>query len=64
MTGLQKITNEIKQIQAELNHIGSCSTQELTQEEIAQLDERFFMALEKHNKLIARLNNKPEYFLS
>ncbi|MDS7933293.1 hypothetical protein RMB03_18275 [Acinetobacter sp. V91_7] len=64
MTGFQKITNEIKQIQAELNHIGSCSTQELTQEEIAQLDERFFMALEKHNKLIARLNNKPEYFLS
>jgi hypothetical protein len=64
MTEFQKITNEIKQIKAELNHIGSCSTQELTQEEIAQLDERFFMDLEKHNKLIARLNNKPEYFLS
>ncbi|WP_445405866.1 hypothetical protein [Acinetobacter pittii] len=64
MTEFQKITNEIKQIKAELNHIGSCLTQELTQEEIAQLDERFFMDLEKHNKLIARLNNKPEYFLS
>lgn len=62
MTEFQKITNEIKQIQADLNHIGSYSTQELTQKEITQLDESFFIALEKHNKLIARLSNKPEYF--
>ncbi|WP_337077789.1 hypothetical protein [Acinetobacter pittii] len=63
MTEFQKITYEIGQLQRELNHTGSCTTKELTQEEIAQLDERFFLALAKQNKLIARLNNKPEGFL-
>jgi hypothetical protein len=63
MTEFQKNINEIRQLQTELNHLGSCTTNGLTQEEIAQLDERFFLALDQQNKLIARLNNKPEGFL-
>lgn len=63
MTEFQKINYEIGQLQRELNHTGSCTTQGLTHEEIAQLDERFFLAIAKQNKLIARLNNKPEGFL-
>ncbi|WVZ29783.1 hypothetical protein V5F22_12925 [Acinetobacter baumannii] len=63
MTEFQKITHEIRQLQIELNHIGSCTTKGLTDQEIAHLDERFFLAIEKQNKLIARLNNKPEGFL-
>jgi len=63
MTEFQKITYEIGQLQSELNHTGSCTTKGLTQDEIAQLDERFFLAIEKQNKLIACLNNKPEGFL-
>ncbi|MGQ1240692.1 hypothetical protein ACT4VI_13275 [Acinetobacter baumannii] len=62
MTEFQKITHEIRQLQIELNHTGSCTTKGLTEEEIAQLDERFFLAIEKQHKLIARLNNKPEGF--
>lgn len=63
MTEFQKITYEIGQLQRELNHLGSCTTKGLTQEDIAHLDERFFSAIAKQNKLIARLNNKPEGFL-
>lgn len=63
MTKFQKITHEIRQLQIELNHVGSCTTKGLTKEEVAYLDERFFLAIEKQNKLIARLNNKPESFL-
>lgn len=53
---------EVRQLQTELNHTGCCTTQDLTQEEIAHLDERFFLAIEKQNKLIARHRNKPEGF--
>lgn len=63
MTKFQKITHEIRQLQIELNHLGSCTTKGLKQVEIAQLDERFFLTLAKKNKLTARLNNKPEGFL-
>lgn len=63
MTEFQKTTHEVRQLQLEINHLGSCTTQGLTQEQIAHLDERFFLALAKQNKLIARLNNKPEGFL-
>ncbi|EPF6421756.1 hypothetical protein P8N37_000817 [Acinetobacter baumannii] len=62
MTEFKKIMLEVKQLQTELNHIGCCTTQDLTQEEIAHLDERFFLALDNQNKLISRLNNKPEGF--
>jgi len=63
MTEFQKTTHEIRQLQIELNHLGSCTTKGLTDQEIAQLDERFFKAIAKQNKLIARLNNEPEGFL-
>lgn len=63
MTEFQKITYGIRQLQRELNHLGSCTTKGLTKEEVAHLDERFFLALANQNKLIARLNNKPEGFL-
>ncbi|MFW6484497.1 hypothetical protein [Acinetobacter baumannii] len=63
MTEFQKITHEIRQFQVELNHLGSCNTKDLTAEQIAHIDERFFLAIEKQSKLIARLNNKPEGFL-
>lgn len=42
MTEFQKITYEIGQLQIELNHLGSCTTKGLSQEQIAQIDERFF----------------------
>ncbi|WP_225761641.1 hypothetical protein [Acinetobacter sp. Marseille-P8610] len=41
------IDDEIREAEQELMHIGSCSTAGLTQEQIAQLDERFFLAIEK-----------------
>ncbi|MCG5790279.1 hypothetical protein [Acinetobacter baumannii] len=63
MTEFQKIMLEVRQLQTELNHTGCCTTQDLTQEEIAQLDERFFLAAAKQQKLNARLNSKPEGFL-
>lgn len=47
----------------ELNHTGSCTTKGLSAEEIAHLDERFFLAAAKQKNLIARLNNKPDGFL-
>ncbi|MDC4748971.1 hypothetical protein OHV84_16045 [Acinetobacter baumannii] len=63
MTEFQKITQEIRQLQLDLNHLGSCTTKGLSKEQIAHLDERFFLAIEKQHKLIARLNSKPEGFL-
>ncbi|MGU3311806.1 hypothetical protein [Acinetobacter sp. M5A5_2a] len=63
MTEFQKNVNEIRQLQTELNHLGSCTTKGITEQQIAQLDERFFLTIAKQYKLIARLNNKPEGFL-
>ncbi|EPF6534635.1 hypothetical protein [Acinetobacter baumannii] len=63
MSEFQKITYEIRQLQVDLNHLGSCTTKGLSTEQIAHLDERFFLAIEKQHKLIARLNSKPEAFL-
>lgn len=41
------IDNEILATEQELKHLGSCTTKGLTDEEIAQQDERFFFAIEK-----------------
>lgn len=49
MTKFHKITNEIRQLQIELNHLGSCTTKGLTAEQIAHLDERFFWLLKRLN---------------
>ncbi|MDI9720511.1 hypothetical protein QM294_06710 [Acinetobacter junii] len=38
---------EIRNIEQELKHLGICTTKGLTNEEIAQQDERFFLAIEK-----------------
>lgn len=59
---LQNIDVEIQEIEQELKHIGSCTTKGLTEQQIAHLDERFFLAVAKQQKLIARFNNKPEGF--
>ncbi|MFP0389245.1 hypothetical protein [Acinetobacter nosocomialis] len=62
MPEFQKNINEIRQLETELNHLGSCTTKGLTEQQIAHLDERFFLAVAKQQKLIARFNNKPEGF--
>jgi len=41
------IGNEILATEQELKHLGSCTTKGLTDEEIAQQDERFFLAIAK-----------------
>ena len=41
------IDNEILATEQELKHLGSCTTKGLTNKKIAQLDERFFLAIEK-----------------
>ncbi|WP_151738187.1 MULTISPECIES: hypothetical protein [Acinetobacter] len=43
----QNIDNEIRDTEQELKHLGSCTTKGLTDEQIAQQDERFFLAIEK-----------------
>lgn len=43
----QNFDNEIRNTEQELKHLGSCTTKGLTDEEIAQQDERFFLAIEK-----------------
>lgn len=43
----QNIDNEIRKTEQELMHLGSCTTKGLTDEQIAQQDERFFLAIEK-----------------
>ena len=45
------IDNEILKAKQELKHVGSCTTKGLTDAQIAQQDERFFLALEKLSKL-------------
>lgn len=41
----QNIDNEIRNTEQELMHLGSCTTKGLTDEQIAQQDERFFWPL-------------------
>lgn len=51
MNEFQKNLNEIRQLQTNLNHLGSCTTKGLTQNEVAQLDERFFWLLKRLHSL-------------
>ena len=44
---LHNIDNEIRQTEQEIKHLGSCTTKGLTDEQIAQQDERFFLAIAK-----------------
>lgn len=43
----QNIDNEIRQTEQEIKHLGSCTTKGPTDEQIAQQDERFFLAISK-----------------
>lgn len=43
----QNIDIEIQDTEQELKHSGSCTTKGLTNKKIAQLDERFFLAIAK-----------------
>lgn len=43
----QNIDIEIQDTEQELKHLGSCTTKGLTNKKIAQLDERFFLAIAK-----------------
>ncbi|MBJ8478379.1 hypothetical protein I6M70_03220 [Acinetobacter pittii] len=63
MTKFQKNINEIRQLQTELNHLGSCTTKGLTQNEIAQLDERFFLVIKIFNQLKGPRNVRRNYNL-
>lgn len=44
---LHNIDNEIRETEQEIKHLGSCTTKGLTEEQIAQQDERFFLAISK-----------------
>ncbi|MDC5170569.1 hypothetical protein NRA36_18515 [Acinetobacter baumannii] len=63
MPEFQKNINEIRQLQTELNHLGSCTTKGLTQNEIAQLDERFFLVIKIFNQLKGPRNVRRNYNL-
>lgn len=54
----QNIDNEIRQTEQEIKHLGSCTTKGLTDKEIAQLDERFFLAIDKLKRLKVRRDQK------
>jgi hypothetical protein len=54
----QNIDIEIRNTEQELNHLGSCTTKGLTNKKIAQLDERFFLAIEKLKRLKVRRDQK------
>ena len=58
----EELETELEEIELELKHLGSCTTSGLTDQEIVQLDERFFLATENLKKLKARRDNKPEGF--
>lgn len=61
---LHNIDNEIRETEQELKHVGSCTTKGLTQEQIAQLDERFFLAIEKLSWLKGRRDIRVKEWIS
>ncbi|WP_413814502.1 hypothetical protein [Acinetobacter calcoaceticus] len=54
MSEFQQIISEVTQLQIEVNHLVSCTTKGLSTEQIAHLDERFFLAIKKLNWLKGR----------
>lgn len=61
---LHNIDNEIQETEQELKHVGSCTTKGLTQEQIAQQDERFFLAIEKLKWLKGRRDIRVKEWIS
>lgn len=57
------LRDQITKAKHEANHFGCVNTRDKTKEEIAHIDERFFLALEKLSWIKARRENKPEGFL-
>ncbi len=55
MTQKEKIKLEMKSLQYEQSHFGACTTAGKMDQEIAQIDERFFLACEKLESLKAGL---------
>lgn len=55
MTRKEKIKLEMKNLQYEQSHFGACTTAGKTDQEIAHIDERFFLACEKLESLKAGL---------
>lgn len=55
MTRNDRIKHEIGRQWGLKNHLGACTTAGKTEKEIAQLDERFFLACEKLKALKAGL---------
>ena len=51
---LHNIDNEIRETEQELKHVGSCTTKGLTADQIAKLDERFYLAIKKLSWLKGR----------
>lgn len=60
----QNIDIEIRQTEQEIKHLGSCTTKGLTDEEIAQQDERFFLAIEKLKWLKGRRDIRVKEWMS
>lgn len=54
----RKKQEELRQVQYQLDHLGACTTVGKTNKEIAQIDERFFLACEKADALKAGLQQK------
>lgn len=54
----RKKQEELRQVRYQLNHLGACTTAGKTDKEIAQLDERFFLACERVDALKAGLQQK------
>ena len=52
------IGNEILATEQELKHVGSGTTKGLTNKKSAQLDERFFLAIDKLKRLKVRRDQK------
>ncbi|WP_343620847.1 hypothetical protein [Acinetobacter proteolyticus] len=60
----RNIDKEIRETEQELKHGGSCTTKGLTAEQIAQLDERFFLAIEKLAWLKGRRDIRVKEWIS
>ncbi|AXY57279.1 hypothetical protein CDG60_12305 [Acinetobacter chinensis] len=55
MNRIKRIQSEIDQCKNDRHHLGACTTSGKSDEEIAHIDERFFLACEKFEALKAGL---------
>jgi len=57
------IKKQFTEARQQADHLACVNTRDKTEEEIAHIDERFFLALKKLSWIKARRENKPEGFL-